>query len=67
MVPALLVLQFVVACRGKGLDSIGLVDARAAKMQRVNGADPSCPLPLEVGNPGCSCRHLQGAATWYWC
>ena len=41
-------MQFVVTCKDQELDAVGLVDARAAKMQRLNGDDPACPLTVEV-------------------
>ena len=41
-------LQYVVADNGS-LDGVGLIDARAAKMQRINGVDTTCAVSLEVG------------------
>lgn len=45
--------QFVVAYKDTGYEDVGLVDARAAKLQRTNGDDPSCPLSLDVSHALC--------------
>ncbi|GAX72785.1 hypothetical protein CEUSTIGMA_g241.t1 [Chlamydomonas eustigma] len=40
--------KFVVARENEGLDSVGLVDSRAVKHQRLHGPDATCQVPLQM-------------------